>query len=217
MNLRSKQTAILAIPAIALSLSALPALAHHPMNGGLPSNFLEGFLSGIAHPLIGIEHFTFIVAVGLLAATRPRGISMLLAFLLAAMLGSGAYLAQLSLPGVELMVSGSIVLFGMLLVLNDQGNVLLLTGLAAIAGLLHGYVYGEAIFGAEMTPLGSYLIGFTVIQLLVSLSAFAIGQSVLRRSSEPTAFRSPGLVILGIGLAFFSSQLISLVFPTPIA
>jgi urease accessory protein len=216
MNLRSKAR-ILAIPGIALLLSATPAFAHHAMGGNLPTNFLEGFLSGIAHPLIGIDHFAFIVAVGLLAATRPRGISILIAFILAAMLGTGIHLTQLGIPGIELLVSGSIVLFGALLVLNDRVNVITAAGLAAIAGLFHGYAYGEAIFGAEMTPLGSYLIGFTVIQLLVSVSAFLVGQVILRRSPNPSTFRSSGLVILGIGLAFFSSQLINLIFPAPIA
>jgi urease accessory protein len=215
MNIRSKQA--LAIPAIALLLSATPALAHHPMGNKLPGNFLEGFLSGIAHPLIGIEHFVFIVAVGVLAAARPRGIVLPIAFVVAAMLGTGAHMAQLGIPGVELLVSGSIVLFGVLLILKDNVNGLAMTGLAAIAGLCHGYAYGEAIFGAEMTPLWSYLLGFTVIQLIVSLFAFTLSNAILRRAPNSSHFRSVGLVVLGIGLAFFGSQLVDLLFPAPIA
>jgi urease accessory protein len=217
MNIRSKQAGWLSIPAIALLLSTPPALAHHAMGNQLPSNFLEGFLSGIAHPLIGIDHFAFIVAVGVLAAARPRGIALPIAFIVTAMLGTGAHVAQLAIPGVELLVSGSIVLFGVLLILKDKVNGLAMTGLAAIAGLFHGYAYGEAIFGAEMTPLWSYLLGFTMIQLMVSLSAFVISNTILRRSPGSSPFRSVGLVILGIGLAFFGSQLVDLLFPAPIA
>ena len=44
------------------------ALAHHPLGGRLPANLLEGLMSGLAHPIIGIDHFVFVMAAGLLAA-----------------------------------------------------------------------------------------------------------------------------------------------------
>jgi len=55
--------------AIAFSFSFLvfanPTSAHHTMGGGMPSNFFEGFMSGLAHPVIGVDHLAFIVALGL--------------------------------------------------------------------------------------------------------------------------------------------------------
>ncbi|BAU14763.1 hydrogenase accessory protein HupE/UreJ protein [Leptolyngbya sp. NIES-3755] len=197
---------------IALMSIASPAFAHHAMGGKMPSNFFEGFLAGIAHPIIGLDHFAFIVAVGLLAATKRRGILIPIAFVLSAMFGTGLHLAQINVPGVELFVSGSILLFGLLLV-KDRWNTAIVTGLSAIAGLFHGYAYGESIFGAEMTPLFAYLAGFTVIQLVVSLAAFWIGDAMVDRHSNANQFRSAGLVFCGIGLAFFVSQVVSILFP----
>jgi urease accessory protein len=192
-------------------LAATPAMAHHPMGGKIPANFLQGFFSGIGHPLIEIDHFVFIIAVGLLAAIERRGFLIPVAFVLAAMLGTGAYLANASVPGVELFVSGSILLFGILLAIKDRPNSTAIAALSGLAGLFHGYAYGEAILGAEMTPLLAYLTGFTVIQLLVSLAVFWVAKSTIGQASAK--FRSAGLVICGVGLAFFASQIVAVIFP----
>jgi urease accessory protein len=214
-----QQVKIPAVLTSGLLLTATPALAHHAMGGKMPSNLFQGFLSGVAHPLIGPDHFAFIVAVGLLAAIKRQGILIPIAFILAAMLGTGAHLAKLSVPGIELFVSGSILLFGILLVMKQSPNTPLVAGLSAIAGLFHGYAYGEAIFGAEMTPLLSYLAGFTCIQIVVSLSAFWIGKTILlnrdTKQQSSANFRSAGLVICGVGLAFFASQVVAVLLPAP--
>lgn len=214
---QSWQTSILVVlTSVSLLVVSAPAIAHHMTDAKLPANSFAGFLSGLGHPIIGFDHFAFVVAVGLLAATKRQGILLPIAFLVAAMVGTGLHLIGLTLTGVELFISGSILLFGLLLVLKANLNVAVIMGLAAIAGLFHGYAYGEAIFGAEMTALVAYLAGFTVIQLVVAMSAFWIGKTILRREpKQPTStpLRSAGLVICGIGLAFLSSQIVSAIFP----
>jgi urease accessory protein len=215
---RFHPTILTVVVVVVLILSAAPAFAHHAMGGRMPSNFMEGFLSGIAHPLIGLGHFAFIAAVGLLAATRKQGILLPFSFILAAMLGTALHLKQFELPGVELFVSGSIVLFGLLLAMKHNLSTNVLVGLSAVTGLFHGYAYGEAIFGAETSPLLAYLTGFTVIQLVVSLGAFWVGRTLLSHSSSKlkpnTQLHSAGLIICGVGLAFFATQIIGIVFPT---
>ncbi|MBW4517404.1 MAG: HupE/UreJ family protein [Timaviella obliquedivisa GSE-PSE-MK23-08B] len=208
--------ALVALTSILL-LIATPASAHHPMGGRIPSNLFEGFMSGVAHPLIGLDHFVFIGAVGLLAAIKRQGILIPISFLLAAMLGTGAHLASISFPGVELFVSGSVLLFGILLVMKDSPNTLVVAGLSAVAGLFHGHAYGEAIFGAETAPLLAYFIGFTAIQIVVSLLAFQVGKTALigqeAKQQSPEKLRSAGLVICGVGIAFFASQVVAVMIP----
>ena len=34
-----------------------PAFAHHLMGGRTPATFGEGILSGLDHPIIGLDHF----------------------------------------------------------------------------------------------------------------------------------------------------------------
>ncbi len=219
----SIQAKALAI-AICLSLLALsflgnasPALAHHPMGGKMPSTFFEGFMSGLAHPVIGLDHLAFIVVIGLFAALKPQGIFIPLSFVLSAMLGAGIHLLGATLPVVELIVSASILLFGVLLAIKNSPNLLVMIALSAVAGLFHGYAYGEAIFGAQTTALVAYLTGFTVIQLVISSAAFFIGQKVLKGDFGQVSpnLRSAGLVICGIGAAFLASNISSLILPGP--
>jgi urease accessory protein len=198
-----------------LFLGGLPAMAHHGMGGRMPSSFLAGFLTGLAHPLIGPDHFAFIVAVGLLAAVKRQGILIPIAFVLFAMLGTGLHVLGLNLPAAELFVSGSILLFGWLLVIKDGPNTLIVVALAAIAGLFHGYAYGESIFGAEMIPLFAYLLGFTTVQMAISITVFAFSKAMLQRNQRQASvpLRSAGLVLCGIGGAFVYSQLVSVILP----
>jgi urease accessory protein len=214
-SIQSKGLAI----AIAFSLLvvASPASAHHAMGGKMPSTFFEGFLSGLAHPVIGVDHLAFIVAIGLFAALKPQGLVIPIAFVLSAMLGTGIHLLGITLPVVELIVSGSILLFGILLALKNSPNILIMVALSAIAGLFHGYAYGEAIFGAQTTALVAYLVGFTVIQLVISSAAFFVGQKVLKGDFPQVSpsLKSAGLVICGIGAAFLASNISSLILPVP--
>lgn len=214
----SVQSKSLAIAfAFSLLVFASPASAHHAMGGGMPSNFFEGFMSGLAHPVIGVDHLAFIVAVGLFAVLKPQGIFIPLSFVLSAMLGTGFHLLGVSLPVVELIVSGSILLFGILMAMKNSPNLLVMVTLSAVAGLFHGYAYGEAIFGAQTTALVAYLVGFTTIQLVISSAAFFVGQKVLKGdfSQVSPSLKSAGLVICGIGAAFFASNLSSLILPMP--
>ena len=214
----SVQSKALAIAiGISLLVVASPASAHHPMGGKIPSNFFEGFLSGLAHPVIGLDHLAFVVAVGLFAALKPQGILMPIFFVLSAMLGTGIHLSGVTLPVVELIVSASILLFGILMALKNSPNVLMMVGLSIVAGLFHGYAYGEAIFGAQTTALVAYLAGFTVIQLVISSAAFFVGKKVLDGDFAQVApnLRSAGLVICGIGAAFLASNIAALILPAP--
>lgn len=195
--------------AVGLLTIATPAQAHHALGGKTPTNFFEGFLSGLAHPIIGIDHFAFVVAVGLLAAVMQQRLLLPVAFVLAAMVGTGIHVMGMDLPGSELFVGASILTVGLLLALKNRPYPFMTLSLGAVAGIFHGYAYGESIVGADMTPLVAYLAGFTVIQLVIALSAFGIGQRLITRSAEtfPLALRFAGFTLCGFGVAFLTSGL----------
>ncbi|MEC4982747.1 MAG: HupE/UreJ family protein [Oscillatoria sp. PMC 1068.18] len=199
-------------------LSFVPqVMAHHPFGGKTPSNFLEGFLSGLGHPIIGLDHFAFVVAAGLLVATVNKGVVSLIPFIFATIVGTVIHLFGWNLPGVEILVAVSIITVGILLAnnrtqLQNSGEYKqILAILAAIAGIFHGYAYGEAIVGAEMTPLIAYLAGFAVIQLLVAVAASILGKIILEKLPQQpfSILRFLGLAIAGIGIIFLTSAAIS--------
>lgn len=186
------------------------AHAHHPFGGQTPSNFLEGFLSGVGHPVIGIDHLVFVIAIGLMATVIRQGAWLPLVFVGTALLGTGIHLQSWDLPAPEFFISASVLIFGGMLTLKQNLNGLLSIGLAAIAGVFHGYAYGEAIVGAEMAPLLAYLVGFSVIQLAIAALAYCCGKALTSPVSGQSALplRFAGFAIGGMGLAFVSTVLL---------
>ncbi|HEY9853621.1 MAG TPA: HupE/UreJ family protein [Leptolyngbyaceae cyanobacterium] len=202
--------AITGLGAGALLSMTTPVMAHHAFGNRTPANFFEGFLSGLAHPLIGLDHFAFIVAVGLLAVGLPRAALIPAGFILTALAGTGLHLLNLDLPGAEIAIATSVIALGIMLISQKRQNVKLIAALAAFAGLFHGYAYGEAIVGARMTPLFAYLLGFSIIQYLIALLALFIGIFVTKKfAHQPISpLRLAGLVISAIGISFLTASLI---------
>jgi urease accessory protein len=188
---------------------AQKAMAHHAMGNKIPANFFEGFISGLAHPIIGLDHFAFIVAIGFLAVGLSRGVLITSGFVLASLAGTGLHLLQLNLPGNEIIIACSVIIFGILLVAQKQLKLTWLIALASIAGLFHGYAYGESIVGAQMTPLFAYLLGFSIIQFAIALFALTIGTQVTKKFTNLTIspLRLAGFAISAIGVVFLTNSL----------
>jgi urease accessory protein len=47
------------------------------------------------------------------------------------------------------------------------------------AGLAHGYAYGEAVIGAEATPLVAYLAGLALVQMALLVLVFKTVRALL--------------------------------------
>jgi len=210
ISARSGIGPIALVSVIGLLLFAQPAISHHAFDGQTPTNFWEGFLSGLAHPVIGLDHFAFVVAVGLLSAIEKQGFLIPVAFVLAAIGGTGLHLMGLDLPLPEVVISASVLAFGVMLAMKDRPQAIALAVLGAIAGIFHGYAYGESIVGAEMTPLVAYLAGFTIIQLIVALIAYKIGKFWMEKFIDQPLLnlRFAGFTICGAGAAFLAGAIL---------
>mgnify|MGYP000933048466 CR=1 FL=1 len=52
---------------LALAFIPFPVEAHHPWESQMGNfNFLQGFASGLAHPILGLDHLLFLISVGLI-------------------------------------------------------------------------------------------------------------------------------------------------------
>ena len=98
--------------ALTLAASALPAFAHHVMGGQTPQTFGQGLLSGVAHPLIDIGHFAFVIAVGITAALTGRIWTLAIAFVAGTLAGCFVHLAGVTLPVAELVIAATVLLLG---------------------------------------------------------------------------------------------------------
>ena len=157
---------------LAAALAAAPAWAHHFMDNALPGTFVEGLLSGLGHPLIGVDHAAFIIATGFLLGRVTGGMWGVAALVAGSLLGTASHLNGYDIVGGEIGVALSVIVAGGLLMGRWRIELSWLIGGLVLAGALHGHAYAEAIFGAETTPLYAYLAGFSLVQLGVAAAAF---------------------------------------------
>ncbi|WP_346293711.1 HupE/UreJ family protein [Sphaerothrix gracilis] len=187
-----------------LLLAAPPVLAHHPFGGSTPDNIVQGFLSGMGHPVIGLDHLAFVITAGLMAVAVGRGLMVPVSFVLASLLGTGLHLMGLNLPAPEFVISASVLAFGALLAMKSQPHTGIVAGLALLAGIFHGYAYGEAVVGAEMMPLAAYLLGFATVQMAIALLAYGMADRLTGSRGKSLGLRFAGFALAGVGAAFLS-------------
>lgn len=170
---------------IGLLFASFPAFAHHPMGGMTPETFTQGLLSGFGHPIIGLDHFAFLVAAMLLTWALKGTARFLvpLAFIAATVGGTVLHLGAANIPMAETLVAVSVLVAGVLAVTRRYPGAFVLSAIFAVSGILHGYAYGEAIVGAETTPLLAYLAGFAAIQYAIIVGG-ALGLDKLASRSE---------------------------------
>jgi urease accessory protein len=200
------QTAGLFLTSIALLID--PALAHHVMGGHVPVTFADGLLSGLAHPIIGLDHFAAVVAVACLASAHRAGSLLVVSFVVAMIAGVAIHVRGATLPAAEIIVALSVVLLGAVLLRNRSLHTGAALALFIAVGLTHGYALGESIYGSESSPLVAYFIGLVAIQGAVALSVMFAARAVLQRQSEILTLRLIGAGIVGIGLTVLIQHLI---------
>lgn len=194
---------------------ATPALAHHPMGGETPGTIMDGLLSGIGHPIIGLDHLAFVVAVGIAAALTPHRFVLPLAFIVATVAGTLIHLAAVSLPFPEAVIALSVAAIGFVILSGRDVGPLVLGGLFAVAGLFHGFAYGEAVFGAETTPVLVYLAGFAVTQYLIAIAAGHVVVEMIGKGlkgAQNTPARLSGAMVAGAGCLIVGEQAIAAMF-----
>jgi urease accessory protein len=196
--------------AVATFAFAEPAFAHHVMGGRQATTFGEGLLSGLGHPVIGVDHFAAVVAIGCLASAQRSGAVSVIGYIVAMMVGVGLHLMGTTVPAAELLVALSVLFLGATVVWRRDMAVGAALTLFALVGLIHGYALGESIYGAETTPLVAYLIGLAVIQSVVALGAMTVCKAAMKRS-DPVMVRLIGAGVVGVGIAVIVAQ----IFPAP--
>jgi urease accessory protein len=192
----------------ALAGLAEPAFAHHLMGGRMPATFSDGLLSGLGHPIIGLDHFAAVVAVGCLAAAHRSAVALAVGFVLAMIAGVALHVQGATVPGADLLVALTVIALGALMLRRRAMPASGALALFAGVGLVHGYALGESIYGAEPTPLYAYLIGLAFIQGAVTLAAMSAARMLTQNFTELARLRLIGAGIAGVGLAVFMQQVI---------
>lgn len=189
-------TLLLAVPLLLFSF-ILPAAAHHPL--GMPEGTslspLFGLLSGLGHPLLGIDHLLFLVSIAFIGLTSLRRwlVPLLAVGLAGSLFAQSLHLAVLP-GGMEVIVALSLVASGLVSLGLIPPPVLV------PMMFLHGLVLGSQIVGSEPTPILLYFIG-----LLISQSLLLLGSCWLARLLQATLTAQAKVCLsfawIGMGMA----------------
>src|SRR5215468_12482770 len=133
-------TATISVTAALALAMAEPAAAHHVMGGVMPTTAMQGLMSGLGHPVIGLDHFAAVVAVGCLAAAHRPAVLLVISYVLAMAVGAALHVQGVNVPAAELLVALSVLALGAATVqwrdMLSPSAALVLFG---IAGAVNGY------------------------------------------------------------------------------
>lgn len=188
-------------------VAATPALAHHPMGGATPATFVQGLLSGLGHPVIGLDHLAALVGIGLVSSRFARGLTLPAFWIVAMAAGVGLHLAGAGLPATEVLVALSVVAIGLAASVRTTLPYGAVALLFAAGGAMHGYALGETVVGAEATPIAAYLAGLVAIQAALATGIAFAGRRLSSGSLPALRLRAAGLAVAATGLAALALSL----------
>src|SRR4029079_13302687 len=162
----------------------------------------SGFLNGLAHPVMGLDHLCAMLAVGLWSAQRGGRAVWLVAVVFLAVMAVGGVLGMMavSIPYVETGIVASVLILGVMVAAAVR---LPLVASAAIVGLL-ALLRGHA-HGSEMPATASgvlYGLGFMATTVVIQMCGIAAGL-LARRYDVPQAIRYAGGTMAACGMIFY--------------
>lgn len=175
----------------------LPVVAHAHSGSGD-----GGFIPGLVHPALGLDHLLAMLSVGILSAQIGGSAIWKVpsSFVGCMLLGGIAGLRHLGLERVELGIAISVMMLGLALAVERKvSRQWAMLGVGGF-GLLHGYAHGEEI-PALLDPF-PYVLGFVFGTSGIHILGVAIGHLLTRTMAGVRLLRILGAVIAGCGLFF---------------
>jgi urease accessory protein len=120
------------------------------------------FLSGIKHPISGLDHVVAMIAVGLWGAQlgAPAIWVLPVAFPMVMALGGMLGLLGVPLPGIQVGIAASAILLGAAVMLELRPPLAAAAALVTFFAIFHGYAHGSELPAGENGLL--YSIGFVM-------------------------------------------------------
>lgn len=181
----------------AMLVAACPTTALAHARGGEAL----GLLSGLRHPVTGLDHVLAMVAVGLWGAQlgAPAVWTLPVTFPMVMAVGGTLGLMGLQLPGIEVCIALSAIALGVMVWREARPNLLAAAFLVGFFAIFHGHAHGT-----ELPPGGNgvlYSIGFVIATGTLHAVGIAMGLAH-RWPAGRLALRGAGVLISIAGVAF---------------
>jgi urease accessory protein len=161
----------------------------------------QGFVTGLKHPISGLDHVLAMIAVGLWGAQLGAPAVWLLPVTFPMVMAFGGFLGLVGipLPGVELGIAFSALLLGVMVAREARPPLLAAAALVGFFAVFHGHAHGT-----ELPPGQSglmYSIGFVTATGCLHGIGIAIGL-VHKWPVGKAALRVAGAAVALAGVAF---------------
>lgn len=185
---------------LVLLASALPAFAH------VQQGQAQGFLTGMGHPISGLDHVLAMIAVGLWGAQLGSPAVWLLPVTFPMMMAFGGFLGLLDilLPGVEVGIALSALLLGLMVASEAKPPLIVAGTIVAFFAAFHGHAHGTELPPGQSALL--YSIGFVIATGCLHGVGVAIGM-VHKWPAGRVALRFSGAAVALAGIGFLWSAL----------
>ncbi len=180
-----------------LAVASAPALAH---TGSVAEH--NSLLSGLIHPLVGIDHLLAMLAVGFWAAMQKDNLRLQIPLTFMLVLIAGFMLGQsaFSLPVVEGGIATSVLMLGLLIAAAARLPAAAALGLSATFALFHGYAHGAEAAASSMTLFAA---GFLGSSLMLHLGGGFAAHTV--KAHLPALAKLAGLAIAAAGATLLAA------------
>ncbi|MEP4473472.1 MAG: HupE/UreJ family protein [Lentilitoribacter sp.] len=186
--------------AILISLILFPSLAFaqthaHGVDGG--------FMAGISHPVLGLDHLLAMVAVGIVSAQvaarkfKHAIWSVPACFVIVMVLGGALGMIGIGLTAIELGIVLSVIILGLVIAGGGRINALILFASVALFAVFHGFAHGQEI--PELASSGAYIAGFMIGTAGLHLIGVVIGHLSDKVPDGATLLRYSGAIVSGMG------------------
>jgi urease accessory protein len=153
-----------------VTLAMVPDAQGHVMPGET-----IGFISGVKHPISGLDHIIAMVSVGLWGAQLGAPAIWLLPVTFPLIMSVGGFLGLIGvpLPGTEIGIALSGILLGAAVLLEWRPRLYWAAALVGIFGLYHGHAHGAELPPGQDALL--YSLGFILATGFLHATGITIG------------------------------------------
>lgn len=164
---------------------------------------LGSFMGGFLHPVLGLDHFLAMVAVGIVSAQMGGRAIWTVPSVFVGTMAVGFLVGRGGLgigDAVEWGIIGSVVTLGAIIATGARIPIGVVFAAVALFALFHGYAHGAET--PDVATPGVYALGFLVGTAAIHLLGVLIGEIAKRYSAGPVVLRVGGAAVSVAGFLF---------------
>ena len=160
----------------------------------------SSFVSGLTHPILGLDHLLAMFSVGILSAQMGGKATWTVpaAFVGVMLFGGLMGIGSEGIPSIEPAIALSVIVLGIAISFKEKLPLMMTVAFVGFFGFNHGFAHG-----IEMPQLAhtlTYSLGFILGTTIIHLVGIIIGYFGTKTENNSKILRFIGAFIAGIGL-----------------